>query len=120
MQDLRDYVDNRDFSTEKKLTPRYARDVSSSNDLSALLSNKHIRKFSKDPSLKMHGMRDTLQAKFDAAQFADKVSGYLIGWKNQVTVGMQSNYNKQGYANKDLLEVVKKAHAISEWAKTKD
>ena len=64
----------------------------------------------------MHGMRDTLQAKFDAAQFANKVSGYLIGWKNQETVGMQSNYNRQGYPHKDMLETVRKAHSITEWA----
>ena len=61
-------------------------------------------------------MRDTLQAKFDAAQFANKVSGYLIGWKNQETIGMQRNYNRQGYPHKDMLETLRKAHSITEWA----
>ena len=116
LRGLKDYVSKKDFSLDKKLTPRYAKHSESSNSLSQLLNIKHIDQFSKDPSLKMHGMRDTLQAKFDAAQFANKVSGYLIGWKNQETIGMQSSYNKQGYPHKDLLEAVKKAHTISEWA----
>ncbi len=120
LSDLKDYVSKKDFSLHKKLTPRYAKHSGSSNSLSQLLNIKHIDKFSKDPSLIMHGIRDTLQAKFDAAQFANKVSGYLIGWKNQETVGMQSSYNKQGYPHKDLLEVIKKAHAISEWATQRD
>ena len=116
LSDLKDYVSKKDFSLDKKLTPRYAQDDGSANDLSNLLNQRHIDKFSKDPSLLMHGMRDTLQAKFDAAQFMNKVSGYLIGWKNQETIGMQSNYNRQGYPHKDMLETVRKAHSITEWA----
>jgi len=120
LKDLKDYISQKDFSSNKKLTPRYAKDKESANHLSALLNKKHIDKFSKDPSLIMHGMRDTLQAKFDAAQFMNKVSGYLIGWKNQETIGMQSNYNRQGYPHKDMLETVRKAHSITEWATQKE
>ena len=120
LSDLKDYVSQKDFSSDKKLTPRYAQHDGSANDLSNLLNQRHIDKFSKDPSLLMHGMRDTLQAKFDAAQFMNKVSGYLIGWKNQETIGMQRNYNRQGYPHKDMLETLRKAHSITEWATQKE
>lgn len=120
LKDLKDYVSKRDFTLDKKLTPNYAKNNNSSNQLSDLLNKKHIDTFSKDPSLIMHGMRDTLQAKFDAAQFANKVSGYLIGWRNQETIGMQSNYNRQGYPHKDMLETLRKAHSITEWATQRD
>ena len=116
LQDLKDYVTNRDFSVELKLTPRYAKNENSSSGLSDLLNQKHIDAFSKDRSLKMHGMRNTLQAKFDAASFANKISGYLIGWRSQETVGMQKSYTKQGYPQSQMLEVVQAAHAIEEWA----
>ena len=116
LQDLKDYVTHRDFSVELKLTPRYAKNENSSSGLSDLLNQKHIDVFCKDRSLKMHGMRNTLQAKFDAASFANKVSGYLIGWKNQETVGMQKSYNKQGYPQSQMLKVVQAMHAVEEWA----
>ena len=73
-------------------------------------------KFSKDSTLKPHGFRNTLQAKFDAADTPNKTSGYLIGWKNQDTVGMQKEYNKQGYPHLQLLQVLKACHAVEEWA----
>jgi hypothetical protein len=80
------------------------------------LNQRYIDSFSKDPTLKPHGFRNTLQAKFDAADTPNKTSGYLIGWKNQDTVGMQKEYNKQGYPHLQLLQVLKACHAVEEWA----
>ena len=116
LQDLKDYLSNIDLSLDQKLTPRYARNTNSVGSLSALLNQKHIDEFSTDPSLKMHGMRNTLQAKFDAASFANKVSGYLIGWKNQETIGMQKEYKKQGYPQAQMLKALRAAHSVKEWA----
>ena len=52
---------------------------------------------------------------FDAAGYAYKLSGYLIGWKNQQTVGMQKEY-VQGYPQEQMLEAVKQAHSVQIWA----
>ena len=76
----------------------------------------HIDSFSKDSALKPHGFRNNLQAKFDAAGTPNKTSGHLIGWKNQDTVGMQKEYNKQGYMHLQLLQVLKACHGVEEWA----
>jgi integrase len=116
LQDLKDYVSTKDFSSDQKLTPRYAKTVDSAGSLSNLLNQRYIDSFSKDPTLKLHGFRNTLQAKFDAADTPNKTSGYLIGWKNQDTVGMQKEYNKQGYPHLQLLQVLKACHAVEEWA----
>ena len=116
LQDLKDYVVAKDFSSDRKLTPRYAKTATSVDALSNLLNQRYIDSFSKDPTLKPHGFRNTLQAKFDAAHTPNKISGYLIGWKNQDTVGMQKDYNKQGYPHLQLLQVLKACHAVEEWA----
>ena len=116
LQDLKDYVSTKDFSSDQKLTPRYAKTVDSASSLSNLLNQRYIDSFSKDPTLKLHGFRNTLQAKFDAADTPNKTSGYLIGWKNQDTVGMQKEYNKQGYPHLQLLQVLKACHAVEDWA----
>ena len=116
LQDLKDYVAAKDFSSDQKLTPRYAKTVDSAGSLSNLLNQRYIDSFSNDPTLKPHGLRNTLQAKFDAADTPSKTSGYLIGWKNQDTVGMQKEYNKQGYPHLQLLKVLKACHAVEEWA----
>jgi len=115
LTELKEYVASRELGFADSLTPKYGR-PNGSTALSDLLSQKHIRTFSDDRSLRMHGMRDTLQAKFDAANMLNKVSGYLIGWRNQQTVGMQENYNKQGYPHSQLLEAVKAAHSVTDWA----
>ena len=115
LEDLRLYICKRDFTEQKSLTPRYSK-IRGSDSLSNLLNKKHIDAFSTDPSLKVHGLRATLQARFDTAAFANKISGYLIGWKNQETIGMQKSYQKQGYPQTAMLEVVKAAHAVTEWA----
>jgi integrase len=114
--DLKDYVAAKDFSSDQKLTPRYAKTTTSVDSLSNLLNQRYIDSFSTDPTLKPHGFRNTLQAKFDAADTPNKTSGYLIGWKNQDTVGMQKEYNKQGYPHLQLLQVLKACHAVEEWA----
>jgi integrase len=116
LEDLKAYVGRKDFSSDQKLTPRYAKTATSVDSLSNLLNQRYIDSFSKDPTLKPHGFRNTLQAKFDAADTPNKTSGYLIGWKNQDTVGMQKEYNKQGYPHLQLLQVLKACHAVEEWA----
>ena len=103
-------------NAKKKLIPRYAKSSTSVDSLSNLLNQRSIDSFSKDPTLKLHGFRNTLQAKFDAADTPNKTSGYLIGWKNQDTVGMQKEYNKQGYLHLQLLQGLKACHAVEEWA----
>ena len=116
LQELKDYVLSKDFSSSNKLTPRYAKNSSSVDSLSNLLNQRYIDMFNQDPTLKPHGFRNTLQAKFDAANTPNKTSGYLIGWKNQDTVGMQSEYNRQGYPHSQLLEALRACHAVEEWA----
>ena len=116
LQDLKDYVAAKDFSSDKKLTPRYAKSIDSASSLSNLLNQRYIDPFNNDPTLKPHGFRNTLQAKFDAADTPNKTSGYLIGWRNQDTVGMQKEYNKQGYPHLQLLKALKACHAVEEWA----
>ena len=63
----------------------------------------------------MHGLRKTLQSKFDAALVPNSVSGYLIGWRDSTTVGMQMTY-KSGYPHVDMLKYMKQGHAVTEWA----
>ena len=50
--------------------------------------------------------------KFDAADTPQKPSGYLIGWNNQHTVGMQKEHNKQGYPHLQLLRALKACQAV--------
>ena len=114
---LKDYVAARDFSSNRKLTPRYATTESSVESLSNLINQRYIDRFiSKDPTLKPHGFRKTMQARFDATDTSNKLSGYLIGWKDQQTVGMQKEYNKQGYPHSQLLKALRACHAATEWA----
>lgn len=115
LQDLKVYLEKRNDPDEKFLTPKYTAHSNSSESLSNLLMKRHVNAFSTDKTLKMHGLRNTLQAKFDAASFGNRISGYLIGWKDQQTVGMQKAY-KQGYPQSQMLEAVQKAHAVKEWA----
>jgi len=115
LQDLKDYLEKRNDPNERFLTPKYTAHSNSSESLSNLLMKRHVHAFSTDKTLKIHGLRNTLQARFDAASFANKISGYLIGWKDQQTVGMQKAY-KQGYPQSQMLEAVQKAHAVKEWA----
>ena len=114
---LKDYVAARDFSSNKKLTPRYARTENSAESLSNLVNQRYIDRYiSKDPTLKPHGLRNTMQARFDATDTSNKLSGYLIGWKDQQTVGMQKEYNKQGYPHSQLLKALRACHAATDWA----
>ena len=117
LQHLKHYIAARDFTSNKKLTPRYAKTEESAESLSNLLNQRYIDKYiSKDPRLKPHGLRNTMQARFDATDTSNKLSGYLIGWKDQQTVGMQSEYNKQGYPHSQLLEVLRACHSTTDWA----
>lgn len=117
LQHLKHYVAVRDFTSNKKLTPRYAKTENSAESLSNLVNQGYIDRYiSKDPKLKPHGLRKTMQARFDAAHTPNKLSGYLIGWKDQQTVGMQKEYNKQGYPHSQLLKVLKACHSVEEWA----
>ena len=63
----------------------------------------------------MHGLRKTLMAKFDAALIPNSISGYLIGWRDKTTEGMQEAY-KSGYPHEDLLNYMKQAHKIKDWS----
>lgn len=119
LRDLKDYVSAHKLNDDDRLTPRYGRPLGS-DDLSTLLNNKHIDTYSKDPSLKMHGLRNTLQSRFNAADVSNKLSGYLIGWRNQQTVGMQEEYMRDGYPQSLLLETLIKGRAIKEWASLGD
>ena len=76
---------------EDNLFPRYC-GKRQTNNVSAVLNNKHLDVIDKDPRLKMHGLRDTLSAKFMATSVTNDLSGYLIGWHNNTTVGMQKEY----------------------------
>tara|TARA_R110000764_G_scaffold239847_1_gene340238 strand:- start:618 stop:2198 length:1581 start_codon:yes stop_codon:yes gene_type:complete len=114
LQEVRNYLATRVDQDAKYFTPRYTKHQNSSSNCSTLLM-KHVRSFSSDKTLKIHGFRDTLQSKFDAAGYAYKLSGYLIGWKNQQTVGMQKEY-VQGYPQEQMLEAIKQAHSVQIWA----
>ena len=117
LQHLKHYVAARDFTSNKKLTPRYAKTENSAESLSNLVNQRYIDRYiSKDPKLKPHGLRNTMQARFDATDTSNKLSGYLIGWKDQQTIGMQKEYNKQGYPHSQLLKALKACHAATEWA----
>ena len=117
LQHLKRYVAVRDFTSNKKLTPRYAKTENSAESLSNLVNQRYIDKYiSKDPKLKPHGLRNTMQARFDATDTSNKLSGYLIGWKDQQTIGMQKEYNKQGYPHCQLLKALRACHAATDWA----
>lgn len=117
LQHLKHYVAVRDFTSNKKLTPRYAKTANSAESLSNLVNQRYIDRYiSKDPKLKPHGLRNTMQARFDATDTSNKLSGYLIGWKDQQTIGMQKEYNKQGYPHSQLLKALKACHEATEWA----
>jgi len=54
-------------------------------------------------------------AKFDVALVPNSVSGYLIGWRDNTTVGMQEEY-KSGYPHAMMLSYMKKAQEVKDWA----
>jgi hypothetical protein len=63
----------------------------------------------------MHGLRDTLSAKFMATSVTNDLSGYLIGWRNSTTVGMQKEYQKGGYPHEQMLTALRSAHSVTVW-----
>ena len=91
--------------------PRYA----GKDTASATLNNSHLDMINKDKRFKMHGLRNTFQAKADAVGVSLDQSGYLVGWRNSMTVGMQKRY-QQGYPHSDLLQVIKAVHSAKDWA----
>ena len=80
-----------------------------------LLNQRHLDTINKDPTFKMHGLRNTLQSKFDAALLPNSISGYLIGWRDRTTIGMQVAY-KSGYPHEQMLKYMKQGHDITDWA----
>ncbi|MDB0060301.1 tyrosine-type recombinase/integrase [Planktomarina sp.] len=86
-----------------------------SDSASNLLNQRHLDTINKDPTLKMHGLRNTLQSKFDAALLPNSISGYLIGWRDRTTIGMQVAY-KSGYPHEQMLKYMKQGHDITDWA----
>ena len=99
---------------EDNLFPRYC-GKRQTNNVSAVLNNKHLDVIDKDPRLKMHGLRDTLSAKFMATSVTNDLSGYLIGWRNKTTVGMQEEYQKGGYPHEQMLTALRTAHSVTVW-----
>ena len=99
---------------QQSLFPSYC-ESRGSDSASNLLNQKHLNIINKEKTFKVHGLRKTLMAKFDAALVPNSVSGYLIGWRNSTTVGMQMAY-KSGYPHLDMLKFIKQGHAIKEWA----
>jgi hypothetical protein len=59
LQDLKDYVATKDFSSNQKLTSRYAKIINSVGSLSTLLNQRYIDSFGNDPILKPHGFYNT-------------------------------------------------------------
>ena len=86
-----------------------------SDSASNLLNQRHLDTINKDPTFKMHGLRNTLQSKFDAALLPNSISGYLIGWRDRTTIGMQVAY-KSGYPHEQMLKYMKQGHDITDWA----
>jgi len=99
---------------EDNLFPRYC-GKRQTNNVSAVLNNKHLDVIDKDPRLKMHGLRNTLSAKFMATSVTNDLSGYLIGWRNKTTVGMQEEYQKGGYPHEQMLSALRSAHSAKVW-----
>ena len=94
--------------------PRYCQSRGS-DSASNLLNQRHLDSINRDPTFKMHGLRNTLQSKFDAALLPNSISGYLIGWRDRTTIGMQVAY-KSGYPHEQMLKYMKQGHDITDWA----
>ena len=99
---------------QQSLFTRYCGSRGSGN-ASNLLNPRHLDTINKDPTFKMHGLRNTLQSKFDAALLPNSISGYLIGWRDRTTIGMQVAY-KSGYPHEQMLKYMKQGHDITDWA----
>lgn len=101
---------------EDNLFPSYCDDRNRGSDnLSQLLNIRHLDTITKDKRFKMHGLRDTLSSKFLATNVPNSISGYLVGWRDKTTVGMQSEYQRGGYPHQQMLDALKAAHAVEEW-----
>ena len=113
LAELQSYLASANIN-EDNLFPRYC-GKRQTNNVSAVLNNKHLDVIDKDPRLKMHGLRDTLSAKFMATSVTNDLSGYLIGWRNKTTVGMQEEYQKGGYPHEQMLTALRAAHSVQAW-----
>jgi integrase len=114
LQAIRAYKADHLEPEQQSFFPRYC-GSRGSDSASNLLNQRHLDSISTDPTFKMHGLRKTLQAKFDAAHVPNSISGYLIGWRDRTTIGMQIAY-KTGYPHADMLKHIKQGHAITDWA----
>lgn len=115
LAELKSYVSNLGQG-EDNLFPSYCDDRKRASDsLSQLLNTKHLDTITKDPRFKMHGLRDTLSSKFMATNVPNNISGYLVGWRDKTTVGMQSEYQRGGYPHKQMLDALKAAHSVKSW-----
>lgn len=113
---LRTYIEDLKHTDgdEVNLFPNYV-GPRGSDSASNTLNKSHLDLIDTDPKFKMHGLRDTLNAKFAAANVQNQVSGYLIGWRNKTTVGMQESYSQDGYPHAQMLEALTKAHSVEVW-----
>ena len=99
---------------QQSFFPRYCQSRGS-DSASNLLNQRHLDSINRDRTFKMHGLRNTLQSKFDAALLPNSISGYLIGWRDRTTIGMQVAY-KSGYPHETMLKYMKQGHDITDWA----
>ena len=113
LSDLKSYVLDLDEG-EENLFPRYVGSRQSDN-ASQVLNIKHLDTITKDKRFKMHGLRDTLSAKFLATNVPNTLSAYLVGWRDRTTVGAQAEYQRSGYPQEQLLKALKAAHDLVEW-----
>jgi len=113
LSDLKSYVLDLDEG-EENLFPRYVGSRQSDN-ASQVLNIKHLDTITRDKRFKMHGLRDTLSAKFLATNVPNTLSAYLVGWRDRTTVGAQAEYQRSGYPQEQLLKALKAAHDLVEW-----
>lgn len=115
LAELKSYVSNLGQG-EDNLFPSYCDDRNRGSDnLSQLRNIRHLDTITKDPRFKMHGLRDTLSSKFLATNVPNNISGYLIGWRDKTTVGMQSEYQRGAYPHQQMLDALKAAHSVKSW-----
>lgn len=101
-----------------KLFPRFSIDNGPNNASKAL--RKKLKPVNNDPLLKIHGLRSTLSSKFLALGMDDKMSGYVIGWKQGQQNKNQELYQRDPYELHVLAEKLEAAHHLDSWGSIAD
>lgn len=118
LEALRDYLSDQ---KDEAMFPSYSHIDDRGADAASNALKKHLDSVAKQLDvldrrrLKFHGLRHTLQAKFDAAGINHQNAAYIIGWRNQQTVGLQDKY-RQGILPQQLIDDLKSAHEQTDWA----